>query len=170
METLHRRGSKNTPYLGMLLWPLLLPAVHSHKLTTSWFFFSLIPPTVHPSRRKKTHVTMKGLRPRPYSYFAQGLIRERTGRQGNEHLLSSIPCQAGCRTHLLKGSWAPNLFLAVLLALSLLLKIVFLCSLMYFSKSLSTSLPHQRVPKLATASAPEKANTAHPGEGAFERI
>lgn len=128
------------------MWPLLLPAVHSHKLTTSWFFFSLIPPTVHPSRRKKTHVTMKGLRPRPYSYFAQGLIRERTGRQGNEHLLSSIPCQAGCRTHLLKGSWAPNLFLAVLLALSLLFKIVFLCSLMYFSKSLSTSLPHQSCP------------------------
>lgn len=131
LRALHLRGSKSTTCL-MTWWPLLLFAVHSHRWTTSWCFLSQVPPTAHPLSRGKNHMTTKGLRPRPYSYSAQGPIRERTGKEGYEHLLGSfnvpgrVPNSSTARElgPQSVSDWAP-------LALSLHLKSFILISCMF---------------------------------------
>lgn len=106
---LHLRRPKNTPYLVISWWPPLLLAGHSHKLTTSWFWLSS-PSQCAPTSQAENLVDYEGLRPRPYAYSVQSLLRE--DRQGGkERFWAPFVCQAGCQTHLLKGTWAPNLFL-----------------------------------------------------------
>lgn len=156
---LHLRRPKNTPYLMISWWPPLLLAGHSHKLTTSWFWLSS-PSQCAPTSQAENLVDYEGLRLRPYAYSVQGLLREH--RQGRKReLLGSIRVP-GRVPNSIEGDLGPqSLSDWALLALSLLKKKhVLFCSLVYFSKSLSTSLC-QRAPKLATASAPERASTAH---------
>lgn len=144
-------------------WPRLLFAVHCHKSTTSWCFLSLVPPTAHPPPRK-THVTTKGLRPRPYSYSAQGPIRERTGREGNEHLLGSFHVPGRAPNSSTERELGPQSVSDwACLALSLHLKSFILSSHVFFSISLHH--PLSRVPKLATASAPERQHCSPMGKG-----
>lgn len=108
LGTLHLRRPKNIPYLMISWWPPLL-AGHSHKLTTSWFWLSS-PSQCAPTSQAENLLTTRGSGP-GHMHTLFRACSERTGREGKELFWAPFVCQAGCQTHLLKGSWAPNLFL-----------------------------------------------------------
>lgn len=128
LGTLHLRRPKNTPYLVISWWPRLL-AGHSHKLTTSWFWLSS-PSHCAPTSQAENLVDYKGIRPRPYAYSVQGLLREdRKGRK--RALLGSIRVPGRVPNSSIEGELGPqSLSDWALLALSLLKKkrfILFSC-------------------------------------------
>lgn len=148
----------------------LLLADHSHKLTTSWFWLSS-PSHCAPTSQAENLVDYKGIRPRPYAYSVQGLLREdRKGRK--RAFLGSIRVPGRVPNSSIEGELGPqSLSDWALLALSLLKKnttfyFVLLCIFLNLSPPPCVRGPPnwqlhqlQREPALPTS-----------GEGALERM